>query len=192
MGNYSKGYECFNILDKESNWSKAIYAYAKVRSPRRIFWCAELVSSSLLLRSGGHALWGRSRSRKGYGDYEERSRLDAKDCGKECSHGGNTQRHFIASCLVTYFLIPWSEIRRSSSPKVYRTEQSSSFTRNWTSLRPQLYWTLTSFCLVRNPSGSSQYFAIGVASGERSSFVWKGRWILGRWGLSTCVDDRQK
>lgn len=29
MGNYVKGYECFNILDKESNWSKAIYAYAK-------------------------------------------------------------------------------------------------------------------------------------------------------------------
>lgn len=28
-GNYNKGYECFNILDKESNWSKAIYAYAK-------------------------------------------------------------------------------------------------------------------------------------------------------------------
>ena len=32
MGNHQKGYECFNILDKESNWSKAIYAYAKVRS----------------------------------------------------------------------------------------------------------------------------------------------------------------
>lgn len=31
MGNHQKGYECFNILDKESNWSKAIYAYAKVR-----------------------------------------------------------------------------------------------------------------------------------------------------------------
>lgn len=30
MGDYVKGYECFNILDKESNWSKAIYAYAKV------------------------------------------------------------------------------------------------------------------------------------------------------------------
>lgn len=29
MGNYSKGYECFTILDKESNWSKAVYAYAK-------------------------------------------------------------------------------------------------------------------------------------------------------------------
>ncbi|KAK4049606.1 hypothetical protein OIO90_005365 [Microbotryomycetes sp. JL221] len=29
MGDYVKGFECFNILDKESNWSKAIYAYAK-------------------------------------------------------------------------------------------------------------------------------------------------------------------
>jgi len=29
MGQYEKGFECFNILDKESNWSKAIYAYAK-------------------------------------------------------------------------------------------------------------------------------------------------------------------
>ncbi|ORY90242.1 hypothetical protein BCR35DRAFT_299838 [Leucosporidium creatinivorum] len=29
MGDYVKGYECYNILDKESNWSKAIYAYAK-------------------------------------------------------------------------------------------------------------------------------------------------------------------
>ncbi|KAM0755093.1 hypothetical protein T439DRAFT_309959 [Meredithblackwellia eburnea MCA 4105] len=29
MGNHQKGYECFNILDKESNWSKAIYHYAK-------------------------------------------------------------------------------------------------------------------------------------------------------------------
>lgn len=32
MGNHQKGYECFNILDKESNWSKAIYAYGKVRT----------------------------------------------------------------------------------------------------------------------------------------------------------------
>ncbi|TNY22156.1 hypothetical protein DMC30DRAFT_393124 [Rhodotorula diobovata] len=29
QGSWMKGYECFNILDKESNWSKAIYAYAK-------------------------------------------------------------------------------------------------------------------------------------------------------------------
>ncbi|GAA5901953.1 hypothetical protein JCM5296_006311 [Sporobolomyces johnsonii] len=29
MANWAKGYECFNILDKESNWSKAIYAYSK-------------------------------------------------------------------------------------------------------------------------------------------------------------------
>ncbi|BGP28476.1 hypothetical protein JCM10296v2_000211 [Rhodotorula toruloides] len=29
QGDWMKGYECFNILDKESNWSKAIYAYAK-------------------------------------------------------------------------------------------------------------------------------------------------------------------
>ncbi|KDE04974.1 hypothetical protein MVLG_04622 [Microbotryum lychnidis-dioicae p1A1 Lamole] len=31
-GDWIKGYECFNILDKESNWSKAIYAYAKATS----------------------------------------------------------------------------------------------------------------------------------------------------------------
>ncbi|GAA5897205.1 hypothetical protein JCM8208_003754 [Rhodotorula glutinis] len=29
QGSWAKGYECFTILDKESNWSKAIYAYAK-------------------------------------------------------------------------------------------------------------------------------------------------------------------
>ncbi|GAA5922814.1 uncharacterized protein JCM15063_003433 [Sporobolomyces koalae] len=29
MGNWEKGYQCFNLLSKESNWSKAIYAYAK-------------------------------------------------------------------------------------------------------------------------------------------------------------------
>jgi hypothetical protein len=29
MATYDKGFDCFNILDKESNWSKAIYAYAK-------------------------------------------------------------------------------------------------------------------------------------------------------------------
>ncbi|GJN90607.1 hypothetical protein Rhopal_003619-T1 [Rhodotorula paludigena] len=29
QASWMKGYECFNILDKESNWSKAIYAYAK-------------------------------------------------------------------------------------------------------------------------------------------------------------------
>ncbi|GAA6038616.1 hypothetical protein JCM8097_009449 [Rhodosporidiobolus ruineniae] len=28
-GDWTKGYECFNLLDKESNWSKAVYAYAK-------------------------------------------------------------------------------------------------------------------------------------------------------------------
>ncbi|KAM0793711.1 hypothetical protein ACM66B_001136 [Microbotryomycetes sp. NB124-2] len=32
MGDYVKGFECFNVLDKESNWSKAIYAYAKATS----------------------------------------------------------------------------------------------------------------------------------------------------------------
>lgn len=37
MGDFVKGYECFNILDKESNWSKAIYAYAKVRQPSSLF-----------------------------------------------------------------------------------------------------------------------------------------------------------
>ncbi|GAA6058492.1 hypothetical protein JCM10212_006931 [Sporobolomyces blumeae] len=29
MANWEKGYQCFNLLSKESNWSKAIYAYAK-------------------------------------------------------------------------------------------------------------------------------------------------------------------
>lgn len=32
MGDWSNGYECFNILNKDSNWSKAIYAYAKATS----------------------------------------------------------------------------------------------------------------------------------------------------------------
>lgn len=29
LAQFKKAYECFNVLDKESNWSKAIYAYAK-------------------------------------------------------------------------------------------------------------------------------------------------------------------
>lgn len=29
MGDWAQGYDCFNILNKDSNWSKAIYAYAK-------------------------------------------------------------------------------------------------------------------------------------------------------------------
>lgn len=32
IGDYKKSYEAFNILEKESNWSRAIYSYAKAVS----------------------------------------------------------------------------------------------------------------------------------------------------------------
>lgn len=131
MGNYVKGYECFNILDKESNWSKAIYAYAKATT---LYEEGRDVSRANSIMANVPDLMQRIAGKSIPLEVRLLSPLPP-----------STSR---ADGLMA------SEIRRSSRSQVHNPGQPSHAPRNRARLRPQLPWTLAPFRPVRRPPRS--------------------------------------
>lgn len=102
-GNHQKGFECFNILAKESNWSKAIYAYAKVRGALVSVSLFGAMLMDLTVRAGRDALRAkRGRQVAGERDHEVCTGSNATDSGEEHSSRGKFSPSLaVARCALT-------------------------------------------------------------------------------------------
>jgi len=131
MGNWEKGYQCFNLLSKESNWSKvssSSFRHANKRSHIHSF------AGYLRIRESNYTLRRRRRDCSGQRHHETSSRPHAANRWKVDST---------------------RKVRRSSISQIRHARKPSLVTRSRTRLRPQLSGIESEIHSLRTPFGSS-------------------------------------